>query len=231
MSKKMLLLEYDAGYAQTIESISKDFIVENKLSSNEDVAPNGVPTVVFAVLQKYGVLNENNRVYSEKLLKREADRYLKECIPQKNTLLEANHPESTQINILNGAGLLTDVWWDGITLLGKIKLNLSRGFVEKGIVTTSGDQISNLMMNGIIVGVSSRGVGSLKKINGVNHVEDDYELICWDFVNKPSSKGSWVSTDMKNLTPYIDKTVKEEYKSTEKYSFNDKLSEYLSKFT
>jgi len=230
MSKKILLLEYDAGYAQTVESISKDYIVENKISNNENISVNGVPTTVFAVLQKFGVLNENNRIYSEKLLKREAQRYLTECIPQKNTLLEANHPESTQINILNSAGLMTDLWWDGITLLGKIKLNLSKGFIDSGIVTTSGDHIANLIMNGIVVGVSSRGVGSLKKVNGVNHVEDDYELICWDFVNKPSSKGSWVSSDMKDLTPYIDKTVKEEYKSQQNYSLNDKLSEYLSKF-
>jgi hypothetical protein len=224
--KRLLLLEYDAGYADTVDSIGKNFLIETDLKTS-DLTVNGVPQTVFAVLQKYGVKNENGRVYSEEILKREGERYLKECIPQKNTLLEVNHPESTQINILNGGGLLTDLWWDGITMLGKIKLNLSRGFIDSGIVSTSGDQVANLMLNGTVVGVSSRGVGSLQKRGDVNVVQPDYELICWDFVNKPSSKGSWVASNLKELDPYVDKTVREE-KNTPMYnSLQDKLFAYL----
>lgn len=230
MSKRILLLEYDAGYVESIAKIGEKFIVENKVSKSDELEKNGVPYTVFAVLQKYGMLNENGRIYSERILKREGDRYLKYCIPQQNTLLEANHPESTQINILNGAGLLTDLWWEGATMLGKIKLNISKGFVEMGVVSTSGDHIANLMMNDVVVGVSSRGVGSLKKENGINIVQDDYELICWDFVNKPSSKGSWVSSDLKDLDKYVEKTVKEEYKNNSGKTLNNKLFDYLSKY-
>lgn len=224
--KRLLLLEYDAGYADTVDSIGKNFLIETEVKTS-DLTVNGVPQIVFAVLQKYGVKNENGRVYSEEILKREGDRYLKECIPQKNTLLEVNHPESTQINILNGGGLLTDLWWDGITMLGKIKLNLSRGFIDSGIVSTSGDHVANLMLNGTVVGVSSRGVGSLQKRGDVNVVQPDYELICWDFVNKPSSKGSWVASNLKELDPFVDKRVQEE-KNTPMYNnLQDKLFAYL----
>lgn len=231
MSNRILLLEYDAGFANTAERLGSKFLIENKINKNEELSKNGVPTIIFAVLQKHGVLNENGRIYSEEILKREAKKYRDEMIPQKNTLLEANHPESTQINILNGAGLMVDVWWDGITLLGKIKLNLSKGFIDSGIVSTSGDHIANLILNDMMVGVSSRGVGSLKKINNINHVQDDYDLLCWDFVNKPSSKGSWTSPALENLSPYIDKQVVENInKKLEKDSLKDNLFDYLVKY-
>lgn len=227
---RLLLLEYDAGYAGTAESMSKKHLVENKISSETELSVNGVPSTIFAVLQKYGVKNENGRVYSEEILKREAKRYLDECIPQRNTMLEVNHPESTQINLLNGGGYVTDLWWDGITMMGKIKLNLSKGFIDSGIVSTSGDHIANLMLNGVMVGVSSRGVGSLEKRGDVNVVQPDYDLICWDFVNKPSSKGSWVANELKELSPYIDKTVKEELNLAPKTSLQDKLFAYLQRY-
>jgi hypothetical protein len=222
-------LEYDAGFANTANELGSKFLIESKISKDEELSKNGVPMVIFAVLQKYGILNENNRIYSEELLKREAKKYLEIMIPQKNTLLEANHPESTQINILNGAGLMTDIWWEGITLLGKIKLNLSKGFIDSGIVSTSGDHIANMIMNDIMVGVSSRGVGSLKKINGVNYVQDDYDLLCWDFVNKPSSKGSWTGENLQKLKPFIEsKSVGPEY--NEKTALKQDLFDYLSKY-
>jgi hypothetical protein len=229
MNKRILLLEYDAGFANTANELGSKFLIESKISKDEELSKNGVPMVIFAVLQKYGILNENNRIYSEELLKREAKKYLEIMIPQKNTLLEANHPESTQINILNGAGLMTDIWWEGITLLGKIKLNLSKGFIDSGIVSTSGDHIANMIMNDIMVGVSSRGVGSLKKINGVNYVQDDYDLLCWDFVNKPSSKGSWTGENLQKLKPFIEsKSVGPEY--NEKTALKQDLFDYLSKY-
>ena len=178
MQKKLLLVEYDSGFVADPNIISKhNFLKEEK---EDSVKINGISPIVFAVLQKYGVLNNNKRIYSEAILKREVDKYLKNCVAIKNSLFEANHPESTQINILNGAGLLLDAWWDGITLLGKIRLNLSKGFIDNGIVSTSGDHVGNLILNEVMVGVSSRGVGSLKQKNGINHVEEDYDLICWD---------------------------------------------------
>ena len=115
-------------------------------------------------------------------------------------------------------------------MMGKIKLNLSKGFIDSGIVSTSGDHIANLMLNGVMVGVSSRGVGSLEKRGDVNVVQPDYDLICWDFVNKPSSKGSWVANELKELSPYIDKSVKEELNLSPKRSLQDKLFAYLERY-
>lgn len=229
MSKKLLLVEYDSGFIANENELSKQFIIENKINDKEELKINGVPITVFAVLQKYGVLNNNRRIYSEVILKREYNKYLNTSVKEATALFEANHPESTQINILNGAGLLIDAWWEGITLLGKIKLNLSKGFIDSGIVSTSGDHVANLMLTGVKVGVSSRGVGSLKEKSGVNHVQDDYDLICWDFVNQPSSRGSWVSDDYEKLAPFIETTIKED-KKAHINPLKDKLSNFLSNY-
>lgn len=231
MQNKILLVEYDAGYVTDNETLIGNYIKEDK--EFENLTINGISHTVFAILQKYGVLNNNKRIYSEEILKREAEKYKKNHISQKTSLFEANHPESTQINILNGAGLLVDCWWEGITLLGKIKLNLSKGFIDNGIVSTSGDHIANLMVNGVKVGVSSRGVGTLKSKNGVNHVQEDFDLICWDFVSQPSSRGSWVSSDYKDLTQYVESEIKNPIKEPiqhKKTAYTERLENFLSKF-
>ena len=76
--------------------------------------------------------------------------------------------------------------------MGKIKLFTSPGWKKMGIVSTKGDQAAMLIMNGATLGISSRGVGSLKKINGKNVVQDDFELLCWDLVSVPSTPQAYM---------------------------------------
>jgi hypothetical protein len=76
--------------------------------------------------------------------------------------------------------MITEMWWDGNVLLGKLLLLTSPGFHERGIVSTKGDQAANLLRLGVTLGISSRGVGSLKKVGDQNEVQDDFELICFD---------------------------------------------------
>ena len=95
---------------------------------------------------------------------------------------EADHPESSIVAISRVSHNVVELWWEGNVLMGKLEILMSPGFVNQGIISCEGDQVANLLRKGLKIGVSSRGVGSLKKENGENIVQDDFELICWDVV-------------------------------------------------
>ena len=149
------------------------------------------PFEFYAVLQKYNTPNRNGRIYPEKILKREADNY-KKIIQKGTSLSELNHPESSLIDLDRVSHIITDVWWEGPVLLGKLKLLTSPGFHERGIVSTKGDMAANYLRQGVTLGISSRGVGSLKKVGEQNEVQDDFELICFDLVSSPSTPGAYL---------------------------------------
>jgi hypothetical protein len=157
------------------------------------------PFEFYAVLQKYNTPNRNGRIYPEKILKREAENY-KKVIERGTSLSELNHPDSSLIDLDRVAHIINDVWWDGHILMGKLKLLTSPGFHERGIVSTKGDQAANLLRQGVTLGISSRGVGSLKKVGEQNEVQDDFELICFDLVSSPSTPGAYLfsSPDERN---------------------------------
>jgi hypothetical protein len=154
---------------------------------------------------------------------------------QKGTSLsELNHPESSLIDLDRVSHIITDVWWDGIILMGKLKLLTSPGFHERGIVSTKGDQAANLLRQGVTLGISSRGVGSLKKVGDRNEVQDDFELICFDLVSSPSTPGAYLFTDpeeRKNFEENLDEEAQRKSQGSIDKSVDlmKKLSDYLSK--
>lgn len=97
---------------------------------------------------------------------------------------------------------ITETWWDGNILMGKIKLFTSPGWKKMGIVSTKGDQAAMLIMNGATLGISSRGVGSLKSERGQNIVQEDFELVCFDLVSSPSTPGAYVFNDPNDRDRY-----------------------------
>jgi hypothetical protein len=97
------------------------------------------------------------------------------------------------------------MWWEGNVLMGKIKLLTSPGFHERGIVTSKGDVAANLMRQGVTMGVSSRGVGSLVKKGEQNEVQDDFELICFDLVSSPSTPGAYLYLNKEDRGTYEEK--------------------------
>jgi hypothetical protein len=149
------------------------------------------PFEFYAVLQKYNTPNRNGRIYPEKILKRECENY-KKMINKGIALSELNHPESSLVDLDRVSHLITDVWWEGPVLMGKLKLLTSPGFHERGIVSTKGDQAANLLRQGVTLGISSRGVGTLKKVGDQNEVQEDFELICFDLVWSPSTPGAYL---------------------------------------
>ena len=196
---KGILIEYDAGFVSPDEN--KKIISEMKnLDFSEDI-------VLYAVLQKFDTPNKNGRIYPESILKREMEKY-KGVINKGSALNELNHPSSSLIDLDRVSHVITETWWDGKILMGKLKLLTSPGWKKMGIVSTKGDQAAMLLQNGVTLGISSRGVGSLKSEKGQNIVQDDFELVCFDLVSSPSTPGAYVFTDPSDREKY-DESVEE----------------------
>ncbi len=234
-SGKGILIEYDSGYINPNEGRNLDILKESR-----NMLDHSKPFEFYAVLQKYDTPNRNGRVYPEKILKREADNY-KKIIEKGTSLSELNHPESSLIDLDRVSHLITEVWWEGPILLGKIKLLTSPGFHERGIVSTKGDLAANFLRQGVTLGISSRGVGSLKKVGDQNEVQDDFELICFDLVSSPSTPGAYLFLDKNDRLKY-DENLEEDKKTNlgrstgmdssaidKTKSLMDKLTSFLDK--
>jgi hypothetical protein len=114
-------------------------------------------------------------------------------IDERRALGELNHPAESTIDLDRIAINIVELHWEGRTLVGKLEINTSYGFRKYGMVTTRGDQMANLLINGYKIGVSSRGVGSVEQKLGQYIVGDDFELICWDVVSEPSTPNAFIS--------------------------------------
>ena len=152
--------------------------------------------IVEGVLATPEVKNGNGRYYSKDLWNREINKYM-DLVKDKRACGELDHPDSQIINLKNVSQNIVKIWWDGENIMGKIEI----------LPTPSGNILKALIGSGIKVGVSSRGMGSLKQVGEVLEVQDDFELLCWDFVSTPSNPGSFMSPLHEGKTiqqdPYI----------------------------
>lgn len=168
------------------------------------------PFVVDAVFQKFDIKNANGRIYPEEVLKKQVEIY-QQKIDERRALGELNHPAESTIDLDRIAINIIELHWEGRTLVGKLEINTSYGFRKYGIVSTRGDQMANLLLNGYKIGVSSRGVGSVEQKLGQYIVGDDFELICWDVVSDPSTNNAFISMDGENgLIPWLENTERKE---------------------
>lgn len=168
------------------------------------------PFIVDAVFQKSGIKNANGRIYPDDILKKQIEVY-QQRINEKRALGELNHPAESTIDLGRVSHNIVELHWEGNTVVGKLELHLSRGFIKYGIVSTMGDMTANLLLNGYKIGVSSRGVGSVEQKLGQYIVGDDFELICWDVVSDPSTPGAWMG-DEYELKQYVETTKKDKNK-------------------
>ena len=217
---KGILIEYDAGYISPQEN--QKIISEMKdVDYSQDI-------ILYAVLQKYDTPNKNGRIYPENILKRENEKY-QSLIKKGGALNELNHPTSSLIDLDRVSHSILETWWDGKILMGKLKLFTSPAWKKMGIVSTKGDQAAMLLMNGATLGISSRGVGSLKNIKGQNIVQDDFELVCFDLVSSPSTPGAYVFSDLKDREQYQE-SIQNDNNGTDKMkNLMSKLDSYLGK--
>jgi hypothetical protein len=229
---KGILIEEDAGFVSPKDERNLSIIQESK-----GMLDHSKPFEFYAVLQKYNTPNRNGRVYPERILKREADNY-KKMIQKGTSLSELNHPESSLIDLDRVSHIITEVWWDGNVLMGKLKLLTTPGFHERGICSSKGDLAANYLRQGVTLGISSRGVGSLKKVGEQNEVQDDFELICFDLVSSPSTPGAYLFSNPDDRMKY-EENLEEEKKMQVQRQVGDsgnksldlmkKLSDYLNK--
>jgi len=169
----------------------KNLIIETNLfkgSVNEDASGR---TLVKGVLQRSGAENQNGRVYPKNILEREVDKY-QTLIKERRALGELDHPDSSVINLKNVSHNIREVHWEGNDVVGTVEI----------LPTPSGNILKELLRAGILLGISSRGMGSVSNIGeGKVEVGSDFELIGWDFVSNPSTHGAF-------MTPMNESVVK-----------------------
>jgi hypothetical protein len=161
-----MLTEYSVFNGTLVESKTKPGVFE-----------------VEGVVQRAGDKNQNGRVYDMGILKREVDKYIKEFVQNGNAYGELDHPDSPVVNLKNASHVVKSLWWQDEELLGRLEL----------LNTPSGNIVKEILRGGHTIGISSRGTGTVKETNeGYLRVQDDFELVCWDFVSNPSTRGAFM---------------------------------------
>jgi hypothetical protein len=148
--------------------------------------------MLTGVMQRADAKNGNGRVYPENILRREVENY-KKLIAENRALGELDHPDESVINLKNASHIVTDIWWNGKDVVGKVKI----------LTTPSGQILKSLVESGVKLGISSRGLGSVKEKAGLTYVEDDFQLICFDFVSEPSTNGAFMNLSESKKAPNI----------------------------
>ena len=142
------------------------------------------PLVVSGVLQRANSKNQNERVYPKDILAREIRAYVEGPVKENRALGELDHPESSVINLQNVSHNVVKCWWDGDDVMGDVEI----------LPTPAGNILKALFGSGITIGISSRGMGSVSENmnEGTVEVQDDYDLLCFDFVSTPSTHGAYM---------------------------------------
>ena len=152
---------------------------------SESMKENNGKLVVKGVLQRADTKNQNGRVYPKEILMREAKKYFKNFINQKRAMGELDHPESSVVNLANVSHNITEMNWNGDDLVGTVEV----------LNTPAGNILKELFKGGIKLGISSRGMGSVEAMNedgDSQEVQNDFELIAFDFVSNPSTHGAFM---------------------------------------
>ena len=150
---------------------------------------NGGKIVLKGVLQKSDTLNQNGRVYPRVILEREIRNYQK-FIRENRALGECDHPDSSVVELKNVSHIIRRAHMDGDVVYGEVEL----------LDTPAGKILQSLVESGVTLGISSRGVGSTIEQSGHNVVQDDFQLICWDFVSEPSTPGAFMMREGREVS-------------------------------
>ena len=176
MNERKLLTEWLAF------DYSSKQITESKDLNNGKIVMKGI-------LQKADTLNQNGRIYPEPILSREVRNYQK-FIQENRALGECDHPDSSVVELKNASHIVREAHMDGDTCYGTVEL----------LDTPSGKILQSLVESGVTLGISSRGVGSTQRDGDYDVVQDDFQLICWDFVSEPSTPGAFVMREGKDFS-------------------------------
>ena len=150
----------------------------------------GQPLMMKGILQKAETLNQNGRVYPRAILEREIRNYQK-FIKENRALGELDHPDSSVVELKNASHTIREAYMENDIVYGTVEI----------LNTPSGKILQSLVESGITLGISSRGVGSTTSKGDMQIVQDDFQLICWDFVSEPSTPGAFMMKEGKEVSP------------------------------
>ncbi len=177
---QVLLREY---YELCEGGVCQDLLTE---AEKRFVAEGGM--ILSGIMQKADTQNGNGRVYPSRVLMREVENY-KKLVKERRALGELDHPDDSVINLRNASHMVTDVWFEGKDVMGKVQV----------LNTPSGNILRSLVDSGVKLGISSRGMGSVSESQGATVVEDDFQLICFDFVSEPSTPNAFMMKEAKEF--------------------------------
>jgi hypothetical protein len=152
-------------------------------------AANNGKLIMKGILQKADTLNQNGRIYPLEILEREVRNYQK-FIKENRALGECDHPDTSVVELKNASHIVREAHIEGKTCYGTVEL----------LDTPSGKILQSLVESGVTLGISSRGVGSTKHEGDYDVVQDDFQLICWDFVSEPSTPNAFMMREGKELS-------------------------------
>lgn len=176
MSDRKLLTEWLAF------DYSPDQIKESREINNGKIVMKGI-------LQKANTLNQNGRIYPQEILEREVRNYQK-FIKENRALGECDHPDSSVVELKNASHIIREAYMDEGVCYGTVEL----------LDTPSGKILQSLVESGVTLGISSRGVGSTRREGDYDVVQDDFQLICWDYVSEPSTPGAFMMREGKDFS-------------------------------
>ena len=153
-----------------------------------EAATNGGKYIMRGILQKANTLNQNGRVYPLGILEREVRNYQK-FIAENRALGELDHPDSSVVELKNASHIVREAYMQGDICYGTVEI----------LDTPSGKILKSLVDSGVTLGISSRGVGSTRKEGDYQVVQDDFQLICWDFVTEPSTPGAFMMKEGREI--------------------------------
>jgi hypothetical protein len=199
--------------------MTKQLLIEHSMfiptkRLNEGVKSSVGNMIVSGIVQACDKPNANKRIYPFETLHMQVEKYIQGPIAENRALGELDHPESSVVNLKNVSHNILKLWWEGKELYGDIEI----------LPTPSGNILRELFKNNITVGISSRAMGSVTPIGeGLVQVEDDLDLICWDFVSQPSTYGAYMRP-----TSGLNESVNANIEKQNKYSqANRMLSEII----
>lgn len=184
---------------------TKDMIEESKRVNNGKIIMRGI-------LQKSDTLNQNGRIYPRPILEREVRNYQK-FIKENRALGECDHPESSVVELKNASHIVREAYMEGDICMGTVEL----------LDTPSGKILQSLVESGVTLGISSRGVGSTRRDGDYDVVQDDFQLICWDYVSEPSTPGAFMMREGREIS---ERDLRKHFKRSDRVDriFNDILN-------
>ena len=156
----------------------------------EEQKRTGGPMLMKGILQKSETVNQNGRIYPKVILEREIRNYQK-FIKENRALGELDHPDSSVVELKNASHMVREAYMEGNVVYGTVEI----------LNTPSGQILQSLVESGVTLGISSRGVGSTKSQGDMQIVQDDFQLICWDFVSEPSTPGAFMMKEGREVSP------------------------------